>query len=330
MKADSLQTQSTQRNIAAKALLVAILGSSLAIAQAAISQVSIRPAAPVERDTVFVDVVFDAPVCTPSQSGAVAQTTSGSPATNVYQARVDGQTISVVISATQAISACTPTSMVTVALPPLSAGTYTIRVADSALGLSGIVYANRTIQTSASATVTVVPDTPPAVNVYLFANSGPVTQLSVVDAGSYQYFPYYASDVVHWQAVFYAWSRRTPEPNPQIQPVYALTSRIAGLEDRKLYTIDPKERASLLAMGAFVGGTAEAPSVAPFAVIAPTGGVCPLGRVSIYRAFDPKAIIHRYVPVATYRALLANGWKGEGIAFCGATEPEGASSWAPN
>lgn len=316
--------------IAVKAVLVVMLGGSLAISQAAISQLSVRPAAPVERETVFVDVAFDTPVCTPSQSGAVAPVTSGPPATSIYQSRVDGQTIAVVISATPAISACTPTSMVTIALPPLAAGTYTIRVADSAFGFSGIVYVNRTIQSFAATTVTVAPDAPPVVNVYLPANGGPATELGVTDLGSYQYFPYYASDRGSWQPVFYGWSRRSPEPNSQFQPVYRLITRIAGLEDRVLYTIDPKERASLLATGAFAGGTAEAPWLAPFAAIAATGGVCPMGRVTIYRAYDPKAVIHRYVPAATYRALLANGWKGDGVAFCGAAEPTGASSWAPN
>lgn len=316
------------RCLAAKAV-VAVLGGSLATAQAAISQLSIRPAVPVERDTVFVDVAFDTPVCAASQSAPVASVTSGPPATSIYQSRIDGQTISVVVSATPAISACTPTSAVTIALPPLAAGTYTIRVADSVLGFSGIIYANRTIKSSMSTSVTVATDMPPVTNVYLDSHQLDTT-LVVYDAGSYQYYPYYASDTGGWQPVFYAWSLRSPEPNPQILPVYMLTTRIAGLEERMFYTIDPKERASLLATGAFAGGTAEAPYLAPFAAIAATGGVCPSGRVAIYRAYDPKAVIHRYVPAATYRALMANGWKGDGVAFCGAAEPAGVSSWAPN
>ena len=319
----------TAASIAVRALLVAILGGSLVIAQAAISQLSVRPAAPVERDAIFVDVAFDAPVCVPGPANPVAHVTSRPLATGVIQSRVDGQTISVVISMAPAISACTPTSALTFALPPLATGVYTVRVADSTVGFSGILYGNNFIRTTASTTLTVSADMPPIVKVYLEFGSNNTT-LVTTDLGSYQYFPIYASDMGQWQPVFYAWRSRTPEPNAQIQPVYGLATRISGLEARLFYTIDPKEKAALVASGAFVDAYPNSPSSAAFAAIAPTGSVCPLGRVTIYRAFEPKALIHRYVPTATYRALLANGWTGDGVAFCVAAEPAGASSWAPN
>lgn len=314
---------------AAKIFVVALLGGSLAHSQAAISQLTIRPVAPVERDTIFVDVSFDAPICTPNQS-TVAQVTSGPPATSVIQSRVDGKAIAVVIAARPAGSGCTLVSTVTVALPPLVPGAYTIRVADSALGFSGIVYGNNTIKTSTTTFFNVASDSPPVVNVYLDSHEL-ATSLVVTDLGSYQYFPYYASDAGNWQPVFYAWANRTADSNSQFQPVYALALRISGIDTRNFYTIDPKERTALIATGAFVDlyVNSSAPS-ALFAAIAPVGGLCPVGRVSIYRAYEPKLMIHRFVPTATYRLMLANGWKGDGVAFCGAAEPSGASSWAPN
>ena len=320
-----MKSQTERGSIAVRTFLVAILTGSLAVAHAAISQLSVRPAAPIESDAIFVDVAFDAPVCVPGTSNPVAQLTSGPPATSVIQSRVDGQTISVVISATPSTSACTPANSLTVALPPLAAGEYTVRGADSAFGFSGILYGNNFIRSTASTAFTVAPNMPQLVQVFL--QQGPFgTILSSSDAGAYQYFPTYASDLGRWQPVFYAWLYRIAEPNTQLQPIYALEVRIPGLTGRLFYTVDPKERAALVASSAF----ADVPSNSQYSAIAPTGGICPLGRVTIYRAFEPKALIHRYVPAATYRALLANGWKGDGVAFCVAAEPPGASSWAPN
>ena len=202
-------------------------------------------------------------------------------------------------------------------------------MADSRLGLSGILYANNVINTVASMVVTVAPDMPPPVNVYLLQHAFG-TALVTADAGGYQYYPTYASDIGRWQPVFYAWSLRTPESNTQLQPVYAMALSVPGLPERLFYTIDPKERAALLGSGAFVDAFTGTTISATFAAIAPTGGVCPAGRITIYRAFEPKVVIHRYVPASTYRLLLANGWRGDGVAFCVAAEPAGASSWAPN
>lgn len=47
------------------------------------------------------------------------------------------------------------------------------------------------------------------------------------------------------------------------------------------------------------------------------GGICPLGMSPVYQAFHPVAIGHRYTQSsATYRMLLANGYVGDGAAFC--------------
>ena len=309
----------------AKIVTALLIVAPLPIVQAAISQLEIRPIVPTERDTLNIDVRFDAPVCAPNPDPAVlrpAAVTSSA----IVQSRAEGQTISVILSATPAFAGCTATSLLTFALPPLAAGTYSLRVAGSTVGFSGTIYANRTIGSSTSTTIVVASDLPPVVGVYL-DGTGTATILGAEDLGTYQYYPHYASDTGHWQPVFRAWVKRTPEPNSQLRPVYALASRIAGLPERLFYTVDTKERAELLASGAFVDA---APSAAPFAAIAPVAGVCPVSRPGVFRAYDPKAMIHRYVPQATYRMLLANGWTGDGIAFCVAAELPNQSSWAPN
>ena len=111
--------------------------------------------------------------------------------------------------------------------------------------------------------------------------------------------------------------------------MFTLATRIPGLSERFFYTIDARQRDALVATGSFVEIGAGS-ATAGFAAIPALGGICPPGRVTIYRAFEPKAVIHRYVPAATYSLLLANGWLGDGVAFCVAQEPPGASSWAPN
>ncbi len=309
----------------AKIVTALLIVVPVPIVQAAVSQLEVRPIAPTERDTLNIDVRFDAPVCAPNPDPALprsaAVTTSA-----IVQSRVEGQTISVVLSATPAFTGCTATSLLTFALPPLAAGTYSLRVAGSTIGFSGTIYANRTIGSSMSTTVVVAPDLPPVVGVYL-DGTGTATALGTEDLGTYQYYPHYASDTGRWQPAFQAWARRTPEPNSQLRPVYALASRIAGLTERLFYTVDTKERAGLLASGAFVDA---APSVASFAAMAPIAGICPAGRPGVFRAYDPQTKIHRYVPQSTYRMLLANGWDGDGIAFCVAAELANQSSWAPN
>ena len=158
------------------------------------------------------------------------------------------------------------------------------------------------------------------------------TELTTNDGGAYQYAPTYASDMGRWQPVFYAWPWRSSFSGsnpPELSPVFTLVARIPNLSERYFFTMDRQERNTLVATGKFVD-VRELHLGAVFGAIPATGGACPYTRLPIYRAFDPKSIIHRYVPAATYSLLLANGWSGDGIAFCVASEPTGASSWAPN
>ena len=310
---------------------LSVLGvTAFSLAHAAVTQVVVRQN-PAGGHRFVADVAFDAPVCLAAQEvGTLPQFQP--PAASLLQTRITGSTVSIVLDTFEPAATCIRSSVLTLAVPPLAPGTYTLRVADSKRVFTGIVYGDNVVQAGASAVFTVLANAlPAAVPVYL--QQGKLgTTLSTYDAGSYQYFPTYASDTGRWQPVFYAWpwdGSLIAYNAEELRRVFTLATRIAGLSERFVYIIDYRERGALVATGAFEEVGAGS-AVAAFAAIPPSGGACPPSRLAIYRAFEPKAVIHRYVPAATYSLLLANGWIGDGIAFCVASEPAGASSWAPN
>jgi len=314
------------RRLIAQFAALALGGFSLV--HAAVTQVVVRPNSSADRSLV-ADVTFDAPVClAASESGTLAP--SQPSATDILQLRVIGTTVSIVLDTSAPKTTCVTSSVLSIFMPQLVPGAYTLRVADSKSLFTGYVYGNNVIQGAASTTFTVAaPGLATAIPVYLQRGKFG-TELSTYDAGTYQYFPTYASDTGRWQAAFYAWPRGSVEANVEgLSRVFTLATRIPGLSERFFYTIDPRQRDALVATGSFVEIGAGS-ATAGFAAIPALGGICPPGRVTIYRAFEPKAVIHRYVLAATYSLLLGNGWIGDGIAFCVAQEPAGASSWAPN
>jgi hypothetical protein len=326
MREHSSSTRGKLRRFIASFSVLAVAGFSLA--HAAVTQVVVRPYSSADRRLV-ADVAFDAPVCLAAQnSGTLPQFQPS--ATDILQSRVSCSTVSIVLDISAPTTTCITSSVLTVFVPLLAPGGYTLRVADSKRLFTGNVYGNNVVQGAVSTTFTVAsPGLPTTIPV--FVQQGKVgTELSTYDAGTYQSFPTYASDTGRWQPVFYAWPWGSFEINAdELRRVFKLATRIPSLPERFLYTIDDRERDALVATGAFVD-VATGSNAAVFAAIPAAGGICPTGRVPIYRAFEPKAVIHRYVPAATYSLLLANGWIGDGIAFCVASEPAGASSWAPN
>ena len=326
MRLSPLSTRLGLRRLIAQFAALALGGFPLV--HAAVTQVVVRPNFSADRSLV-ADVTFDAPVClAASESGALAQFQSL--ATDILQFRVFGATVSMALNTTAPTATCVTASVLTIVMPQFAPGTYTLRVADSKSLLTGYVYGNTVVQAAASTTFTVAaPGLSTAIPVFLQQGKFG-TELSTYDAGAYQYFPTYASDTGRWQAAFYAWPRGSVEANVEgLSRVFTLATRIPGLSQRFFYTIDSRQRDTLVATGSFVEIGAGS-ATAGFAAVPALGGICPSGRVTIYRAFEPKAVMHRYVPAATYSLLLGNGWIGDGIAFCVAQEPAGASSWAPN
>lgn len=288
--------------------------------------VSARLRAPViqEGASGYVEVAFDRQVCLPSNESP-PQVLNG-PVTRVVQVRRDAMRISLVVVAQSAADAtvCDAADTVAFALPKLSAGTYTVRVAEAKYRFAPTLYATFQIATAVAgdSVLTVTPVATPTAVYVVQRDFG--TSLVIRDEGTYQVWPTFASEYVAWQPVFYAWPAGAAGTAPGLKAVEWLAVDRGPRLGQAFYTIDPAEKAALLRDGYF---KAQQPT---FAAFAPEGGVCADGHTGIYRAFDPKALIHRFVPVATYRTFVANGWIGEGIAFCAASELNGQSEWAPN
>ena len=313
--------------VAFRYVSLALAAVSLPLSAASISRVTINEVAPAEQQAVSVNVEFDTPVCAPNQTSASDVTRNG---TGVLQARVSGNVVSVVLVTSTEPSLCVPTKNMIIALPALPAGSYALRVSTSVNNFAGVLYAYAGLGPVVSATLSVAPALPAPIKVYLYGYPYS-TALTIYDSGSYQIFPTYANDEIQWQPVFYAWPWSASQSHPSLKPVYTLASKFAALPTtRYFYTLDKKERDAMVATGTFVDVGTAYPGSSIFAAVASVGGICPMGLTAIYRAYEPRVAIHRYVPDATYQALLANGWNGDGIAFCVAAEPAGASSWTPN
>lgn len=308
-----------------------LLAGSLAILVAAAPDAAIIAAKLSAREVKegtagYVEVTFDRRVCLPMPSNQSLQQIINGRVTRLVQARVDGTRISLVVSAISAdtVSACEAANTATFALPKLSAGTYTIRVAEANYKFAPILYAIFQIESVAviDSALTVSPVATPAAIYVIQRDFG--TLLVLEDVGTYQVWPTFASELAPWQPVFYVWPVAAAGTSSGLRAVEWLTVDSGPRAGQAFYTVHPAEKAALLRDGFF---KAQQPT---FAAFAPDGGVCADGHTGIYRAFDSKALIHRFVPASTYRAMIANGWTGEGIAFCAASAPNGQSGWAPN
>lgn len=118
-------------------------------------------------------------------------------------------------------------------------------------------------------------------------------------------------------ADFKVWSADSPAPSTA-KPVCRFYSYLVNSH---FYTGDPEECDSLKdeASGWVYEGIA-------FQALLPTAGVCPTRTQPVYRLYNGRAdeldSNHRFVTSAEmYRALVADGWIGEGIAFCEAPSP---------
>lgn len=118
-----------------------------------------------------------------------------------------------------------------------------------------------------------------------------------------------------WQSVdpgFRAWPADSPAPTAA-QPVCRFYS---ALVNSHFYTAGPRECESLQQPGS--GWSYEGIA---FRALVPTKGSCPAGTVPVWRLFNDRAAAgdsnHRFIASSdTYRHMMANGWIGEGAAFC--------------
>ena len=315
------------------ALLVSLLLATQG-ATAAITGVTISPAQPVEGSSIAAVVSFDRRLCGDHSLPVGEALTKAQ--RQITQARVVGNDISISVAATY-MDTGFPTcvdigTQLTIELPPLPAGSYSVRVGEGtfAFAIDPLLFGNRTIKSVASATFNVTNTLPASVPVY---QEGGYLRLSSVD-GFYQAAPDIATEatsVGRWLPAFYAWRPSSAAANPSaLAPVYELFIARGQWAGKPFYTMDSEERASLLASGFFKNSSDnQADPNIIFSAIKPAGGLCPRGRVGIYRAFDVSAMRYSFLPENSYRALVANGWRGEGVVFCAALEPP-ENGWAPN
>lgn len=132
------------------------------------------------------------------------------------------------------------------------------------------------------------------------------------------------TSIIHlgWQRLgkggdFNVWRAEGPAPSTA-KPVCRFYSYLVNSH---FYTGGPNECESLKdeASGWIYEGIA-------FQALLPTAGVCPTRTQPVYRLYNGRAdeldSNHRFVTSAEmYRALVADGWIGEGIAFCEAPSP---------
>ena len=111
---------------------------------------------------------------------------------------------------------------------------------------------------------------------------------------------------------FNAWPAAGPAPDAA-EPVCRFYSAVVNSH---FYTAGPSECEMLKQPSS--GWTYEGIA---FRALVPTKGSCYPGTVPVWRLYNDRAAQsdsnHRFVAsVDTYRHMIANGWIGEGVAFC--------------
>jgi len=310
--------------IRSRFIAACLTAAALPAAHAAIVAVS-TSASTLDAGRYIAEVRFDRDVCQGLARGRVGAEFTPPPDA-VLQARVERDVVSIVIDAidaTDARPACAPTRTWHLLLPELKAGSYEVRVAQVAVATLPVMYFTRVVGAASSARLTVTAFEPGTPAPIFFDATG---KMRPYDDGGHQTHPLFASAHQTWQPAFYAWIYSVfAAPARNLTELITLRYTGADGNTREFYTIDVAEQTSLLATG-FFSGVGNNPGVF---VVAPAGGSCGDGRVAIYRAFDAQKQAHRYVPGSTYRTLVGNGWRGEGLAFCTAAEPS-SDGWSPN
>ena len=189
-----------------------------------------------------------------------------------------------------------------VAVPPLEPGDYTIaHVGHQEFGVTTSEGKAQFTVYEAIPTTRVHTFFHPGINHY-FATAGEAERQSVIASG--------------WQATdrgFNVWSANGPAPI-QAVPVCRFYS---ALVNSHFYTASDSECDYLQSFDS--GWLYE--GIVFQALIPRDDGVCPAGTQPVWRLFnnrqDQQDSNHRFVVGGeTYRLMIADGWAGEGVAFC--------------
>ncbi len=335
--ANPARLQGARRFAAALACCVACA------ANAAISSVAfVQPVPAEEGAPLGLTVQLDQPVCIEDATPEPA----GDQGRRLLQMRQQGNTLSLVLAVRYptGAAACTLTSTLSVRLPALLRGQYLLRVGTASRQQQFEVFLlNQTVDSFVELPLVVGGSTPTPLPVYLIGktNASELTTNEPLAGMQSQSSESYARDTAGDAPAFHAWQfwgtflrlltgvfwvpYATSGLAPS--PVYELVTTSSS-PVRYFYTINEAEQKMLVATGHFKPVNADAP--ATFSALSAVGSACPLGSSAVYRAFDAQTRTHRFVQHATYMLLIANGWSGEGIAFCGAPESANTSGWEPN
>jgi Repeat of unknown function (DUF5648) len=144
----------------------------------------------------------------------------------------------------------------------------------------------------------------PEIRYFLTPTASDVSALLALNTRGYLYNPLWRLA----DAGFKAWPAAGPAPATAV-PVCRFFAPSASTH---FYSAKPEECALLRAMPSV--WTDEGIS---FRILLPEDGVCGSGTQPVYRMFSARYKNHRYTTEAdTYRAMRAEGWVGEGTAFC--------------
>ena len=154
---------------------------------------------------------------------------------------------------------------------------------------------------------------PPAQAVYAFYHNG--IQHYFITASTAQRDTLVQNPSLGWIVVdegFKAWPANGPAP-VAAKPVCRLYSPVVNTH---FFSADAASCDSLKQQT----GTWIDEGIA-FRALVPTNGICPSGTVPVWRLYNNRFAQldsnHRYVvSQGTYRHMIANGWIGEGVAFC--------------
>ncbi|MCK9469253.1 MAG: hypothetical protein M0Q49_07535 [Porticoccaceae bacterium] len=199
-----------------------------------------------------------------------------------------------------------PTPPLEVAVQGLPPGTYTVKVMEMALvdGSGGREWV--------FAEEIVIPDTPPTQPVYSFFHEG-IRHYFVT--ASYDEAAHIQTVDEGWKIVdfgFNVWPAEGSAPDAAV-PVCRFYSRDVNSH---FYTADATECEELQEIQ-----TSWQYEDIAFQALLPVANACPAGTDPVWRLYNnrhaEKDSNHRFVASSeTYRTMIADGWIGEGVAFC--------------
>lgn len=220
---------------------------------------------------------------------------------------VVGNVISIKHQTDVAVDSLTPTGLMIVNIPGLPPGNYTVKTQEfGSGGYDPGTSAYPELSTSLS-----IAEAPPSQPIHAFYLPTIGHYFLTASESERDELLRYPNDYFLVDAGFNAWPADGPAPEAAL-PVCRFYS---FLVNSHFYTANEGECESLRNNGAWVyEGIA-------FRALVPAAGTCPPGTAEVWRLYNNRFAQldtnHRFVASpGIYRAMMADGWLGEGVAFC--------------